>query len=251
MAITAQEAWLDRRGVAAPARRGARARRSPPTSSEIVEEVAFQARQDRRVDKRSGVSQRLPISVMENVLSNAERRAVVEGEPVAVPRVTDLYAALPSMTGKFELEYEGELKGADVVARELVRGAVASVAEGYLTHVDPRQVIEWFDLGGSLQLGDTDQRRGPGGARRRSPGAGGAGARGRRGRGRVGAGAGGGHRLRARRAVRDAPHQPQRGARLSRGRGAGAEAERARPCAREEEPAMPRDTGGGKKKYYN
>ncbi len=59
------------------------------------------------------------------------------------------------MTGKFELEYEGELKGADVVARELVRGAVASVAEGYLTHLDPRQVIEWFDLGGSLQLGDT------------------------------------------------------------------------------------------------
>jgi magnesium chelatase subunit I len=69
--------------------------------------------------------------------------------------VTDLYAALPSMTGKFELEYEGELKGADVVARELVRGAVASVAEGYLAHLDPRQVIEWFDLGGSLQLGDT------------------------------------------------------------------------------------------------
>ena len=106
------------------------------------------------MDKRSGVSQRLPISVMENVLSNAERRAVVAAT-IAVPRVTDLYAALPSMTGKFELEYEGELKGADTVARELVRGAVASVAEGYLTHLDPRQVIEWFDLGGSLQLGDT------------------------------------------------------------------------------------------------
>ena len=74
------------------------------------------------MDKRSGVSQRLPISVMENVVSNAERRALVENEPVAVPRVTDIYAALPSMTGKFELEYEGELKGADAVARELVRG---------------------------------------------------------------------------------------------------------------------------------
>src|SRR5688500_17704972 len=117
--------------------------------------MAFKALHDRLVYKSSGVSQRLPISVMENVLSNAERRAVVENEPVAVPRVTDLYAALPSMTGKFELEYEGELKGADAVARELVRGAVASVAEGYLAHLDPRQVIEWFDLGGSLQLGDT------------------------------------------------------------------------------------------------
>jgi len=154
LAITAQEAWLDRHGSSSAGATGPRAE-IPAYVSEIVEEVAFQARQDRRVDKRSGVSQRLPISVMENVLSNAERRAVVEGEAVAVPRVTDLYAALPSMTGKFELEYEGELKGADVVARELVRGAVASVAEGYLSHLDPRQVIEWFDLGGSLQLGDT------------------------------------------------------------------------------------------------
>jgi len=155
LAITAQEAWLDRQPSPDGDGNGAPRAEIPVYVSEIVEEVAFQARQDRRVDKRSGVSQRLPISVMENVLSNAERRAVVENEPVAVPRVTDLYAALPSMTGKFELEYEGELKGADLVARELVRGAVASVAEGYLTHLDPRQVIEWFDLGGSLQLGDT------------------------------------------------------------------------------------------------
>ena len=153
MAITAQEAWLDR--TTAANGDDAPAARIPAYVSEIVEEVAFQARQDRRVDKRSGVSQRLPISVMENVLSNAERRAVATGEPVAVPRVTDLYTALPSMTGKFELEYEGELKGAENIARELVRGAVATVAEGYLTHLDPRQVIEWFDLGGSLQLGDT------------------------------------------------------------------------------------------------
>ena len=155
LAITAQEAWLDRQGSSRPGATATPRAEIPTYVSEIVEEVAFQARQDRRVDKRSGVSQRLPISVMENVLSNAERRAVVEGEALAVPRVTDLYAALPSMTGKFELEYEGELKGADVVARELVRGAVASVAEGYLTHLDPRQVIEWFDLGGSLQLGDS------------------------------------------------------------------------------------------------
>src|SRR6185436_7532240 len=146
--ITAQEAWISRQGA------GPRAE-VPPFVAEVVEEIAFQARQDRRVDKRSGVSQRLPISVMENVISNAERRAIVSGEAMAVPRVTDVYAALPSMTGKFELEYEGELKGAETIARELVRNAVANVAEGYLTHLDPRRVIEWFDLGGSLQLGDT------------------------------------------------------------------------------------------------
>jgi len=146
--ITAQEAWMTR-GGASPRTE------VPSFVAEVVEEIAFQARQDRRVDKRSGVSQRLPISVMENVISNAERRAIVSGEDIAVPRVTDVYAALPSMTGKFELEYEGELKGAEAIARELVRNAVANVAEGYLTHLDPRRVIEWFDLGGSLQLGDT------------------------------------------------------------------------------------------------
>ena len=146
--ITAQEAWITRQGA------GPRAE-VPSFVAEVVEEIAFQARQDRRVDKRSGVSQRLPISAMENVISNAERRAIVSGEAIAVPRVTDVYSALPSMTGKFELEYEGELKGAEAIARELVRNAVANVAEGYLTHLDPRRVIEWFDLGGSLQLGDT------------------------------------------------------------------------------------------------
>src|SRR6188768_2797557 len=146
--ITAQEAWM--------ARGGSGPRTEVPTFvAEVVEEIAFQARQDRRVDKRSGVSQRLPISVMENVISNAERRAIVAGEDPAVPRVSDVYAALPSMTGKFELEYEGELKGAETIARELVRNAVANVAEGYLSHLDPRRIIEWFDLGGSLQLGDT------------------------------------------------------------------------------------------------
>ena len=92
---------------------------------------------------------------MENVVSNAERRALVAGEGHAVPRVTDVYAALPSITGKFEMEYEGELKGAEVLARELVRASVATVADGYLSHLDTRQVVEWFDLGGSLPLSDT------------------------------------------------------------------------------------------------
>ena len=148
MTITAQEAWVRRQGSAP-------ATEMPTFVAEVVEEIAFQARQDRRIDKRSGVSQRLPISVTENVVSNAERRALVTGEPVVVPRVTDIYAALPSITGKFEMEYEGELKGAEVIARELIRAAVASVADGYIAHLETRQVIEWFDLGGSLQMADS------------------------------------------------------------------------------------------------
>ena len=88
MAITAQEAWLKRDGV------GPRTE-VPAFVAEVVEEIAFQARQDRRIDKRSGVSQRLPISAMENVVSNAERRALMSREECAVARVTDVYAALP------------------------------------------------------------------------------------------------------------------------------------------------------------
>ncbi len=144
MAITAQEAWVER-GQPIDV---------PPFVRQIVEEVAFQARNERKIDKRSGVSQRMPISVLESLVSNAERRALVHGESPVVARVIDLYAALPSMTGKFELEYEGELKGADHVARELIRGAVSAVFDGYFPDADLRPVVEWFDLGGTLDLGD-------------------------------------------------------------------------------------------------
>src|SRR6185295_7471021 len=110
-AITAQEAWLARPPLAHGSRAtpGETSVELPEFVREVVEEVAFQARQDSKIDKRSGVSQRLPISLLENVVSNAERRALLAGEPVVVPRVTDIYAALPAITGKFELEYEGEL----------------------------------------------------------------------------------------------------------------------------------------------
>jgi magnesium chelatase subunit I len=147
MAITRQEAWTDRPG-------GARTI-VPDYVREVIEEVAFQARADRKIDKRSGVSQRLPITTIELVVSNAERRALANGEKIAVPRVTDVYAALPSITGKFELEYEGELRGAEQVARDLIRSAVGAVFTGRFDGVDTRTVVEWFDLGGTLPLADT------------------------------------------------------------------------------------------------
>jgi magnesium chelatase subunit I len=147
MAITKQEAWIDRTAL------GSRVE-IPGYVCEVVEEIAFQARADRKVDKRSGVSQRLPITTLELVVSNAERRALANRETVVVPRVTDIYAALPSITGKFELEYEGELRGAETVARDLIRSAVGTVFTGVFDGVDTRTVVEWFDLGGTLQLGD-------------------------------------------------------------------------------------------------
>jgi len=68
--------------------------------------------------------------------------------------MTDIYAALPAITGKFELEYEGELRGADNVAKDIIRSAVGTVFNGYFANADLRQVTEWFDLGGNLQVDD-------------------------------------------------------------------------------------------------
>jgi magnesium chelatase subunit I len=147
LSITKQESWVERYSPIQL--------RVPHYIREIVEQLAFLAREDKRVDKRSGVSQRLPISALENVISNAERRALKAGETLAVPRVLDIYAALPSITGKLELEYEGELKGGDNVARELIRSAVGKVYMGCFEGVNVSQIVQWFELGGSLRLDDT------------------------------------------------------------------------------------------------
>ena len=142
--ITEQEAWTER-GANLPLE-------IPEYLREIIEQIAFLAREDKRVDKRSGVSQRLPISVIENVASSAEQRAVRLNEKPAVARVADLYAAMPSITGKIELEYEGELRGADTVARELIRGAIGRVFERHFTGVNVDKTVEWFQNGGELKL---------------------------------------------------------------------------------------------------
>jgi len=147
IAITEQEAWTTRDSPIAM--------NVPTYVREVVEQIAFLAREDKKIDKRSGVSQRLPISVLENVVSNAERRALEAGESEAVPRMVDIYAALPSITGKLELEYEGELKGGDHVARELVRSAIGRMFTKHFEGVNFNPVVQWFDLGGSVQLNES------------------------------------------------------------------------------------------------
>jgi magnesium chelatase subunit I len=146
MAITGQEAWTKRDSEIKVD--------VPDYLREVVEEIAFQAREDKRVDRRSGVSQRLPITTMENVVSGAEQRAARTGETSAVARVSDLYAALPSITGKLELEYEGELKGAETIARELIRSSIGRVFSKHFGDVNFQPVIQWFELGGELKIPD-------------------------------------------------------------------------------------------------
>lgn len=143
--ITQQEAWTDRGGIPL---------RIPEILNEIIERVAFEARDDKRIDKRSGVSQRMPISVTENVVSNAEQRALRAGDSEAVPRIADVYAALPAITGKMELEYEGELVGGAVIARELIRRACDATLEARAGDLDTEAIQIWFDGGGALQIAD-------------------------------------------------------------------------------------------------
>jgi magnesium chelatase subunit I len=145
MRITQQEAWANRDLVPV---------RIPEFVSEVIERVAFEARTDKRIDRRSGVSQRMPISLLENVISNAERRAIQLGEREAVPRLSDLYSALPAITGKIELEYEGELIGAAAIARELIRRAAEATFRSRAGGANTDEPVMWFDEGGALQVAD-------------------------------------------------------------------------------------------------
>ncbi len=151
ISITAQEAWSTR-----PASNI----EIPHYIRQIIEQIAFAAREDKKVDKRSGVSQRLPISTMELVLSNAERRALLHDEQLVVPRVGDIYAALPGISGKIELEYEGEMRGADTVIHEIIRTSVASVFDKYFASTNTQQIEQWFNLGGTVQLNDAQPSTG-------------------------------------------------------------------------------------------
>jgi magnesium chelatase subunit I len=153
--ITRQEAWVNREGRDGLDNSGNQPVHIPNFIRESVEQIAFEARDDTRVDKHSGVSQRMPITVIESMVSNAERRALLTGEEEIVPRISDIYAAIPSMTGKLELEYEGEQLGANRIAKDLIKRATGEVFEGYFVGIDFAQTVQWFDQGNNLRLADT------------------------------------------------------------------------------------------------
>ncbi len=148
IAITAQEAWINRfpPGVL----------QIPHYLSQIIELIAFVAREDTRIDKRSGVSQRLPIALLENVISNAERRTLLNQGTMVVPRVSDIYASLPAITGKMELEYEGEQQGHERVARDIIKRATGQAFMHYFAQANYTPVVEWFNQGGSIQVSDLE-----------------------------------------------------------------------------------------------
>jgi magnesium chelatase subunit I len=143
IAITRQEAWVHRDGMEVEI---------PDFLEEVMERVAFLARADKRVDQRSGVSQRLPISLTEAVVSSAEQRAIRMGEEVVAPRLGDVYAALPAITGKMELEYEGELHGSEKIATQLIQAAAGLTYEFRAGGTDVDEIVSYFEEGGALQI---------------------------------------------------------------------------------------------------
>ena len=148
--------------------------RIPQFFKEIVEQVAFEARKSEFVDQKSGVSARLPISAMENLISNAERRAIITGDPVVIPRLCDLPHVLPGLTGKIELVFEGEQEGSVKVSRALVGKAVRETFKRYFPdplRKPPRQkqeqsgnrgaedveyskILAWFEGGNVVEVAD-------------------------------------------------------------------------------------------------
>lgn len=181
--ITEQEAWVDRpdsEGIEVPER-----------ARDLVEQIAFIARESELVDQSSGVSARMPISAMELLVSNLERRKITTGDAIVSPRLSDLMMLAPAITGKVEMVYEGEQQGAEVVARNLIGSAVLSLFESIFPaaerqghrrrrgsedeedaeslfrrandHDAPappedaapyREIIDWFASGGEVVLSD-------------------------------------------------------------------------------------------------
>ncbi len=119
--ITEQEAWIDREAPATI--------NIPVYVRDLIESIAFAARESELVDQSSGVSARLTIAALELLQSNLERRAALTGDRYVFPRLSDLAMLLPAITGKVEMVYEGEQQGAEVVARKLIGTAVAKLFE--------------------------------------------------------------------------------------------------------------------------
>ncbi len=127
----------------------------PTFMKKVIEEVARAARESKDIEQASGVSARMSITCMENVISSAERRAIVNNESIICPRASDLLHIHPAMTGKLELSYTGEERGAEMVARRIIRQAIQVVFAEYFGHDDCQSTVDWFhEDGHKFQLSD-------------------------------------------------------------------------------------------------
>ncbi len=129
---------------------------------DLVEQIAFEARQSEYIDAKSGVSARLTISAFENLISTAERRAIINKEAGTFARISDLYGVIPSITGKIELVYEGEQEGPSKVAHILISKAIRDIFAEYFPTPDKikkaqntniyQEITNWFNKGNYVDI---------------------------------------------------------------------------------------------------
>ncbi|HEX2059289.1 MAG TPA: AAA family ATPase [Thermoanaerobaculia bacterium] len=143
--ITEQEAWLERDGAAKI--------EIPVYVRDLIEGIAFVARESDLVDQSSGVSARLTIAAIELLQSNLERRAALTGDTLVFPRLSDLSMVLPAITGKVEMVYEGEQQGAEVVARKLISLALGKLFESKFPAIERAGIAQRAERRG---YGDID-----------------------------------------------------------------------------------------------
>lgn len=154
--ITEQEAKLDERQE--------NVIKVPSLAKDLLEQISFEARESEYIDDKSGVSARLSITAFENLLSTAERRAIIAGNENTTVRLSDFMGITPSITGKVELVYEGEQEGAFFVATTLISNAIQTLFPNYFPKIEKLErpdentpydeVINWFFDGEGFELSD-------------------------------------------------------------------------------------------------
>ncbi|MEX2602898.1 MAG: magnesium chelatase, partial [Gracilimonas sp.] len=154
--ITRQEAWQDRGNSIKI--------HIPELFRQVIEKAAFEARESEYVDQKSGVSTRMTITALEQVVSSAERRAILNGEKETTVRIADLYHMVPAITGKIELVYEGEQEGALSVAKHILGKAISKTFKMYLPDPNKKKedqksvyktITDWFADGNEINISDT------------------------------------------------------------------------------------------------
>lgn len=154
--ITSQEANLDERQADSVY--------VPDLARDLLEQISFEARDSEYVDVKSGVSARMSITAFQNLLSTAERRALVAGDTNTSVRLSDFIGIIPAITGKVELVYEGEQEGADFVANTLIENAIKTLFPKYFPKIEKLEkqgeetpydtLISWFFNGDGFELLD-------------------------------------------------------------------------------------------------
>ena len=154
--ITSQEARLDTRQAGSIY--------VPDLAKDLIEQISFEARESEFIDVKSGVSARMSITAYENLLSTAERRALIAEEDETTVRLSDFIGVIPAITGKVELVYEGEQEGADFVAQNLLDNAIKTLFPKYFPKIEKLQrqedetpyddVISWFFNSNGFELLD-------------------------------------------------------------------------------------------------